>query len=321
MDVLHPEKQQCQQHDDRFLLVPGDIVGDGQLVDIVEAEHFLQFQGDDRQRIGIVALTGVQHPGDPADIAQRQFVVPVFRAAGRQNHRVFRQFRRELGVILPGLHAAVAAGHDEEFFDRAGLHRFHHFVGHGKYLLMGEAADNLAGFDFCRRFQGFRQSDDRREILLAVGSGSDVRTARITGGAGGEDPSPHLFAPGRHDAVGRKQNGAVERFEFAHLFPPGVPIVADEVVVLFEIWIIVGRQHLAVRVHIDAGSPGLLQQLLKVGQIVAGDQDGRIAAHADVHFRNLRIAVFRSIGGVEQRHRLHAMFAGLQGQGDQLVGG
>ena len=44
MDVLDAEMQQRQKHDDRFLCVPGDVVGNGQLVDVGKPKGFLQFQ-------------------------------------------------------------------------------------------------------------------------------------------------------------------------------------------------------------------------------------------------------------------------------------
>lgn len=47
MDVFHAETQQGEQHDDCFLFVSRDVVGDGQFVDVVQGEHFLQFQGDE----------------------------------------------------------------------------------------------------------------------------------------------------------------------------------------------------------------------------------------------------------------------------------
>lgn len=75
MDLLYAKIQQGQQYDDRLLLIPGDIIDDRQVIDILQAEYFLELQRDDRQRVGIVALPRVQHPGDPPDVAQIQFVV------------------------------------------------------------------------------------------------------------------------------------------------------------------------------------------------------------------------------------------------------
>ena len=63
MDVLHTQVQQGQQDDDSFLFVPGNVEDQGQFVDIFQTEDFLQFQGDQSQGVGVVALTGIQYPG------------------------------------------------------------------------------------------------------------------------------------------------------------------------------------------------------------------------------------------------------------------
>ena len=47
VDVLHTEAQQSEQYDDRLLLIPCDVVGDGQVVDIGKLEDFLELEGDD----------------------------------------------------------------------------------------------------------------------------------------------------------------------------------------------------------------------------------------------------------------------------------
>ncbi len=44
---LTPRIEQCEQDDDGLLFVPGDVVGDWQLVDVIQTEDFLEFQGDD----------------------------------------------------------------------------------------------------------------------------------------------------------------------------------------------------------------------------------------------------------------------------------
>ena len=43
------QAQQGQQYNNGFLLVPGNVVHDGQFVDIIQLENFLQFQGNDGQ--------------------------------------------------------------------------------------------------------------------------------------------------------------------------------------------------------------------------------------------------------------------------------
>lgn len=49
VDMLYAQTQQGQQDNDGFLLVPGNVVHDGQFVDIIQLENFLQFQGNDGQ--------------------------------------------------------------------------------------------------------------------------------------------------------------------------------------------------------------------------------------------------------------------------------
>ncbi len=73
-------------------------------------------------------------------------------------------------------------------------------------------------------------------------------------------------------------------------------------------------------VDIHAGAFGLLEQRFQIHQIVSGNQDRRVFTHADVHFRNDRMAVGRGIGFVQQRHGFDAVLAGLQDQRHQFVG-
>lgn len=44
VDVVDSQREQGQQHDDGFLLIPGDVVDDGQVVDVVQPEHFLSLR-------------------------------------------------------------------------------------------------------------------------------------------------------------------------------------------------------------------------------------------------------------------------------------
>ena len=74
VDILHPLIQQGQQYDDRLLLIPGNVVDNGQLVDVLQSEDLLELQGNDRQRVGVVALTRIQHPGNAADVPQIQLL-------------------------------------------------------------------------------------------------------------------------------------------------------------------------------------------------------------------------------------------------------
>ena len=54
-------------------------------------------------------------------------------------------------------------------------------------------------------------------------------------------------------------------------------------------------------------------------RIVTGDQDAGVLTHTDRDLGDLRVAVGGGVGLVQQRHALHAVFAGLHGQGDQIL--
>ncbi len=184
---------------------------------------------------------------------------------------------------------------------------------------MSEAAPDGAAFDLLRRGQGSGQGDNLREILGAVRAGIDMGAAGITGGTGGKDPGPDLFTPGGHDAVGGKKDRTAEGDKLLQLLPPGVAVVAGKVIVLFERRVVVSGKHLAVGIDIDAAAPGLLQQLLQIDQVVAGDQDRRVFSDADVHRSALWVAESGAMGPVQKGHHLHAVLAGFQGQRHQLV--
>ena len=105
------------------------------------------------------------------------------------------------------------------------------------------------------------------------------------------------------------------------LFPPGVAIVAGKVGVFLEERIVVGRQHFRVGVYIHAGALGLIQQHFQVLQVMAGNQDTRVIAYADIHGGDFRIAVSTGVGTIQQGHALYAVFTGFQGQGNQIIHG
>ena len=52
--------------------------------------------------------------------------------------------------------------------------------------------------------------------------------------------------------------------------------------VLFKGRIVVCRQHFAVGVYVDACAFGLLEEFFHILQVMAADQNSRIAAHADI---------------------------------------
>ena len=100
---------------------------------------------------------------------------------------------------------------------------------------------------------------------------------------------------------------------------PGAAPVAVEVRVLLELGIGVGREHLAVGVDGDALALGLLEQLLEVEQVVAGDQDGFARLDAQRHLGGHRRAEGLGVGLVEQFHGLVVHLAAAQGFGQPVV--
>ena len=70
MDILDSERQQRQQHQYSFLFIPGNIVNDRKLVDVIQPEYFLQFQRDDGNGIRVVTLSGIQYARDTVNIAE-----------------------------------------------------------------------------------------------------------------------------------------------------------------------------------------------------------------------------------------------------------
>ena len=75
MNVLHAEGEKRQEHQNGFLFVPGYVVDDRQIVNILQPEDFFQLQRDHRQRIAVVALSGIENAGDAADIAEIELIV------------------------------------------------------------------------------------------------------------------------------------------------------------------------------------------------------------------------------------------------------
>lgn len=73
------------------------------------------------------------------------------------------------------------------------------------------------------------------------------------------------------------------------------------------------------RVHVHSRAFRLLKQFFEVFQVVPADEDTRIVAHSDVHFRNLRIAVCARVGGIEHSHRRYAVPSRFQRQPDKFL--
>lgn len=65
-------------------------------------------------------------------------------------------------------------------------------------------------------------------------------------------------------------------------------------------------------IDVDACALGLLQQVLEVVEVMAGDKDTRTLADADVHLCYLRIAVSGGVGLIEECHDINTELTGLE---------
>ena len=185
---------------------------------------------------------------------------------------------------------------------------------------MGETAYDLAPLDLLGRLALLGMLNKSRKILFLSNAAGNMLTAGVTRRAGGVQPVL-VAVLGGDNAVGGHKDGALEGLEFLLLLPPGVAVVAHKVGVLLEGGIVVGGEHLTVGIYVHPGALGLLQQHLQVPQIVTGNQDAGVLAHTDGYLGNLGVSVGLGIGLVQQRHPLHAVLAGLHGQGNQIVCG
>ena len=217
VDVLHAEMEQRKENNDRLLLVPRNVVRNRELVHIIQTEYFLKLQRDQRERVGVVALTGIEDARDTADVTEILLDVLVLRAACREDDCVVWQSLSELSIVLTRLHASIAARHDDELLDRAALHRLDNLVRDGKDLLMREAADDLARLQLRRRRTLLRALDDGRKVFLTVHE-RDVRAARYADCRRREE-AILVAVLRRNDAVRRHEDRAVELLELLFLQP------------------------------------------------------------------------------------------------------
>ena len=81
--------------------------------------------------------------------------------------------------------------------------------------------------------------------------------------------------------------------------------------VLFELRIVVGRQHFSVGVDIHPRALRLLQKHFQIPQVVAGNKDAGIWPDPKLHLGNLGIPKGRGIGLVQQGHGLHPLLPRL----------
>ena len=224
------------------MLIPCNVVDNRQIVDIIETEYFLQFQGNHSQRVGIVTLSGIKDTRYSVDIAEIQFIIFVFGTAGSQNNRIFWKCSGKICIVIAGVCPSIASCHDDKFFDRAGVDGLNNLAGKCKYLIVGKATNDFTVLEFFRSRTVFRLFDQCREILLCTDFAINVCASRIAGSTGGVQPV-FVAVLWWNNTVGRHQNWSVETFKFFFLFPPCISVISDKVRIFFECRVVVGRKH------------------------------------------------------------------------------
>ena len=142
--------------------------------------------------------------------------------------------------------------------------------------------------------------------------------AREAHGAGGEHAvGIRLVRP--QQAVGSPQDRRGEVLELLALVVPCGAVVAFQVRILAQLGIGVCGEHLAVGVHVHAAAFGLLQKLLEVVQVVAGDHDEGARLDLELNRRRLGPAVGGDVRVLQSGHGGQVDLAALEDQGQQLV--
>ena len=288
-------------------------------------ESVRQCQRDLHGAVGVVALAHVQNTGDAADLAQVKVVEAELAAGQRQHQGVHGRALDELRVVVaPGV-SPVAAAHQKDVLHRAApdglddLGRLVQYGGVGKpggqHVAAVDAAHALVGLIAAQRL---RLPDQRREILAALGVRGDVPQPVIAHHRRGVDPVG-IAGPGRHQAVGGEQHRRGDIGKFLLLILPRRAEISRQMGVLLQAGIAVGGQHLAVGVDVDAPARRLLQKLVQVLQIVAGDHDERPLLHVDVHPGGDGIAEGLRVGPVQQGHALEVHLPELHDQRQPLL--
>ena len=227
----------------------------------------------------------------------------------------------KLREVISARAGAVAAAHQEEVPDGAGLYRVHHLTGDAQDGIVAKAGcHGAAAVDagkVLRRLiaaQGKRLLDEGREVLLCI----NVGDAGVGHHIGGEHPV-YIVILGRHQAVGGKENGGGEIGKFLLLVLPGRAEITLEMGVLPKFRIPVGGEHLAVSVDVDACPFGCFQQQLEIQQIMAGDHDEGTRLHGEGDRGGCGRTEGLGVGAIQELHAGEVIFAHLHHNGEKLL--
>ena len=146
---------------------------------------------------------------------------------------------------------------------------------------MREATDDLARLQLRRGRALLRTLDHWRKVLLTVHK-RDVRAARHANRSRREEAILVAILR-RNNAVRRHEDRTVELLKLLFLQPPRIAVVAHEVIVLLECGVVMRGDHLAVRINIDARALRLLQETLKILEIMPRNEDAGTIADTELH--------------------------------------
>ena len=121
------------------------------------------------------------------------------------------------------------------------------------------------------------------------------------------------------DAVRGHHDGAREAGELHLLVLPAAAVVANQMFEFTQLRIAVSRQHFAMSIDVDAGAFRLLQQVIQILQIVAGDQDALPFGGFNVDLSRRRMAVFGRFTGVEDAHHFEVHLADFHRTFEQRI--
>jgi len=252
--------QQGQKNGNRFLLVPADIKGDRQFINITEAEHFFQFKGNNGQGITVIALSGIQNSWDSTDIAEVQFIISVFGTSSSKDNGIFGELLSHFGKIVSSFLTTVTSCHNDKSFNGTGFNRSNNFIRESQYLMMGKSTDNFSGFQLQRCLAVFSKGNDLWKIFGRTGYWVwNLYGTGIGNHTSCKNPVQiGIFIFYGDNAVGGHEDGSIERLKIFILMPPGTTIIPLEMRIFFKGGVIIGRQHFTMSIDIHSGPFGLL---------------------------------------------------------------
>ena len=129
-----------------------------------------------------------------------------------------------------------------------------------------------------------------------------------------------IRADGRvDDAVRGHHNRAREAGEFNLLILPAAAVVPDQMFEFTQFRVAVCGQHFAVGIDVNAGAFGLLQQVVEIFQVVAGDENtfafGRF--HIDLRWRWMTVGA--GFTGIQNAHHFEVHLADFHGALKQRI--